>query len=122
MADKPLVDTFKGSLPTKREKKSPAVASKMDEVTLKTLDTLNEIANNKNHPMHKARGFEAAKIIMQTCAPKRKEVSGSEGGPIQISLAHMFKGNSLPEKPYEIDDKGEVIDGEASPVEEKDDE
>ena len=69
----------------------------LDGYTLEGMALLWKVANDPEHEWHKKFGFDALKNLVGHCAPKRKEISGGEGGPVEISLANMFYGNSIPE-------------------------
>lgn len=68
----------------------------LDGYTLEGMALLWKVANDPEHEWHKKFGFDALKNLVAHCAPKRKEISGGEGGPVEISLANMFYGDSLP--------------------------
>lgn len=101
----------------KNKKRSNEMTEALDEYGVKALEKLWDIANNPDNTLHKTRGFEALKTLVITCAPKRKETSTEGGGNVNISLAGLFKQNSLPSKPPQIDDDGNIIEIEAKPVE-----
>ena len=69
----------------------------LDGYTLEGMALLWKVANDPEHEWHKKFGFDALKNLVGHCAPKRKEISGGEGGPVEISLANMFYGNSIHE-------------------------
>ncbi len=68
----------------------------LDGYTLEGMALLWRVANDPEHEWHKKFGFDALKNLVQHCSPKRKEISGGEGGPVEISLANLFYGDSLP--------------------------
>lgn len=69
----------------------------LDSYTGMSLELAWRIANDPEHPMHQRFGFEALKLIVQSTTPKRKEISGVDGGPIELSLSTLFYKNSLPQ-------------------------
>jgi len=74
------------------------VSEALDNYTVEGLSLLWKIATDENHEWHKRFGFDALKAIVSHATPKRKEVTGNEGGPLDISLPGLFHGNSLPEE------------------------
>lgn len=84
----------------------------MDDYAVRVIRELYLIGKDPTHPLYKTRGFEALKVLALKLIPNRKEISGQAGGPVEFSLAEMFKGNSLPERAYKVNDRGEIIDGE----------
>lgn len=101
----------------KKAKRSKEMTEALDEYGIKAIERLYEIATNPNHTLHKTRGFEALKTLVNVCAPKRRETVTEGGGNVNISLAGMFKGNSLPSEPPKIDDDGNVIELEPKKLE-----
>ncbi len=77
------------------------ISEALDGYTLEGLALLWKVANDGEHEWHKKFGFDALKNLVAHCAPKRKEVSGSEGGPVEISLTSMFHSDSLPDEDEE---------------------
>tara|TARA_Y100000385_G_scaffold285185_1_gene344637 strand:- start:930 stop:1289 length:360 start_codon:yes stop_codon:yes gene_type:complete len=85
------------------------VSEALDNYTVEGLSLLWTIATDEDHEWHKRFGFDALKAIVNHATPKRKEVTGSEGGPIDLSLPGLFHGNSLPElEDSEDEDDGSV--------------
>ena len=72
------------------------LAQALDNYAGLSLELAWEIANNPDHPMHMRFGFEALKLIVQAVTPKRREISGGDGGPIELSLSSLFYRNSIP--------------------------
>lgn len=70
----------------------------LDVYTGLSLELAWRIANDPDHPMYTRFGFEALKLIVQNVTPKRKEITGANGGPIELSLSTLFYKNTLPSK------------------------
>lgn len=72
------------------------LARALDNYAGMSIELAWEIAHNPEHPMHLRFGFEALKLIVQAVTPRRKELSGADGGPIELSLSNLFYKNSIP--------------------------
>lgn len=77
-------------------KNTAELTKELDEYAGMSIGLAWEIASNPDHPMHLRFGFEALKLVVQHTAPKRKEITGEGGGPIEMSLSSLFYKNSIP--------------------------
>lgn len=80
----------------KPEHDSREISRVMDDHSVKGLALLWTIAVQEEHPWHKRYGFEALRELVRATTPKRKEISGHDGGPIEFNLKSLFYDNSLP--------------------------
>ena len=95
---KALATSFrKGDVSPKGGRKSKEVTEALNNHALNGLDLLWKIATDDDHEWHKQFGYKALQELVRAAAPKRKEMSGPEGGPLELSLSNMFYGDSVNE-------------------------
>lgn len=88
----------------------------MDHYSVEGLTLMWEIATDPQHEWHKKFGFDALKHLVSHCAPKRKEITGGEGGPVTLSLPNLFYGDSLPKEELEIKEAELIEDNRVEPA------
>jgi hypothetical protein len=75
----------------------PTLTIKMDEYAIVAIEAAWDIYVNPSNPLHNRFGFDALKILLTRLLPKRNELSGPQGAPVELSFANMFHKNSLPD-------------------------
>lgn len=79
----------------------PALTAKMDQFAVRAIEAAWDIYANPSNPLHTRFGFDALKILLTRLIPKRNELSGPSGTPVELSFATMFHKNSLPDDAVE---------------------
>ena len=67
----------------------------LDDYAVRGVQALWAVASDPTHPWHVRYGFDALREVVRLCVPKRREVSGSGGGAIDVNLGSLFYSNSL---------------------------
>lgn len=94
--NKAIATSFtKGGASPRGGRKPKEITDALNNHAINGLDLLWKVASDPDHEWHKQWGFKALQELVRAAAPKRKEMSGPEGGPLELSLANMFYGNSL---------------------------
>lgn len=69
---------------------------KLDKYANDALSELWAIVDDDQHPLHKRYAFDALKILVQVCVPRRKEVgTGKEDSGGDLLLPSLFKNNTI---------------------------
>lgn len=69
---------------------------KLDQYASDALNELWTIVDDDQHPLHKRYAFDALKILVQVCVPRRKEVGAGKGDEgADLSLPSLFKHNTI---------------------------
>lgn len=70
----------------------------MDEYAVKGIHLLWRIVTDPDHEWHKRFGFEALRVIMLHCVPKRREIAAKGDIGVGLSLPDLFKQDTLSKK------------------------